>query len=108
MIGVHVIGDANTVLAFALGGLPGSVVATAAEVRAVLAAATEAVRTRGRDGRRSLLLLISRTVATLAIDDLHRMTVDPTAPLILLIAGYDERGGIVADDFVERALGMRL
>jgi vacuolar-type H+-ATPase subunit F/Vma7 len=107
MTGIHVIADAETVLAFALGGVPGSVVTTAAEVRAALAAAAAAVRARGRDGRRPLLLLISRRMAALANAEVHALTLDPTAPLVLVIAGYGEPGGEVADDFVQRALGMQ-
>jgi len=53
-------------------------------------------------------LLVSRAAATLVGDELRTMTLDPKAPLILVIPGYAERGGGVADDFVERALGVRL
>jgi len=108
MNGIHVLGDADTVLAFALGGLAGSVITTVSEARAVLTTAIDTVRTRGREGRRPLLLLVSRAVAALAADELHAMTLDPTAPLILIIPGYGERGGAVVDDFVERAIGVRL
>jgi len=44
----------------------------------------------------------------LVADELHSMTLDPSAPLILVIPGYGEPGGQVVDDFVERALGVRL
>ena len=108
MKGIHVIGDADTVLAFALGGVEGSPVTTPTEVRTALAAATDAVRARSRTGRQPLLLLVSRWAAALAADELRAMTLDPKAPLILVIPGYAEHGGGVADDFVERALGVRL
>ncbi|HUI26332.1 MAG TPA: V-type ATP synthase subunit F [Candidatus Kryptonia bacterium] len=108
MKGIHVIGDADTVLAFALGGVSGSTVTTAAEVRVALAAATDVVRAQSRTARQPLLLLVSRAAATLVGDELRTMTLDPKAPLILVIPGYAERGGGVADDFVERALGVRL
>jgi len=107
MNGMHVIGDADTVLAFALGGVAGSVVTTAADVRATLVAAADAVRAHGHEARRPLLVLITRSAAALATDDVRRMTLDPTAPLLLVIAGYGEGGGAVVDDFVERVLGVR-
>ena len=108
MTGMHVIGDADTVLAFAIGGVSGSIVTTAADVRTVLAAAADAVRAKPGESRKPLLLLISRGAASLARDELRAMTLEPKAPLILVIAGYNERGGELVDDFVERALGVRV
>jgi vacuolar-type H+-ATPase subunit F/Vma7 len=104
---LHVIGDRDTVLAFALGGIPGDVVETPREARH----AVEAVampEPDGAQGSQPTLLLITQETARGIRDVLDRLLVDQDAPLVLEIPGFAEPAGeSEAGSFVKRILGGR-
>jgi len=99
MSAVRVLGDADTVLAFALGGVPGDVVDTAADARAALAAAIESVRRGGGLARSPMLLLVTDAVVAVVREDIERLALTPAAPLILQIPGF---GAAPAESGLER------
>ncbi len=93
MSSLHVIGDADTVLAFALGGIPGEVAETAAEVGAAVDAAVGALQAHGGPLRAPMLLLITRTAAEQIRAQLERIVIDPRAPLVVEIPGANDAPG---------------
>lgn len=105
---VSIVGDSRTVLAFALGGVPGRAAGTAAQTRAALEAAVAEARTAA-PGARAALLLVTRGAANFVREELDLLTLDPTAPLIVEIPGFGEPAGESrVERFVERVLGVRL
>jgi vacuolar-type H+-ATPase subunit F/Vma7 len=87
---VEVIGDPETVLAFALGSIPGRVAQTAAEAQAAVEAALQASRRAGGPVRAPALLLITRRSAALIRAYLAQIILDARGPLILEIPGFGE------------------
>lgn len=107
---IQLLGDADTVLAFALGGIPGRVVSSAADVRAAIDAVAQE-RARQQDGREQqpVLVLVTQSAAALIGDDLHRAVLDPHGPLIVEIRGFgDPPSESPLQRFVQRVLGVRL
>ena len=107
MNSLQVIGDADTVLAFALGGVAGTVVHTAEEARAAVGAVVTTVRHAGGPVRQPALLLVTYGTAARIRDYLDGVSLDPNGPLILEIPGVGDppaRGRV--DSVVERVLGV--
>ena len=109
MTAVELIGDADTVLAFALGGVPGHVTQTAGETEAAVAAVVTRVRAAGGLLQCPTLLLITRGAAIMIRGYLNDVMLDPAAPVVLEVPGFGEP---VADSplagFVRRVLGVPL
>jgi vacuolar-type H+-ATPase subunit F/Vma7 len=106
---VQIIGDADTVLAFSLGGVPGCVVATADEARAAVEAAVQQVRRDGGPARRPLLLLVTYATAARIRTYLDRVLLDASGPLVVEIPGVGEPARrSPAEVFVARVLGVQL
>lgn len=106
---VRVIGDADTVLCFALGGIPGVVVGGADEARTALETAADAVHREGGSLRCPTLLLVTRDIAALVRAELDRVVLDPTGPMVVEIPAVgagEDRGSV--GRFVERLLGARV
>ena len=109
MNAIQVIGDADTVLAFALGGIPGQVVRTAEEARTALEAVVTAVHHGGGPVQQPTLLLITSGTAERIRDALDTAILDPNAPLILEFSGFgDTPGASPVERFVGRVLGVHL
>lgn len=108
MTAVYVIGDSNTVLAFALGGVPGQVAQSALEARAAVEAVVATVRPAGGAAEHPTLLLVTHAAADWIRDDIQRLLLDTGAPLVLEIPGFGEPPGqSIVGRFVARLLGMR-
>ena len=106
---IQVVGDADTVLAFALGGVPGQVASTAPEAHAAVAAVVNQVRGEGGPARSPALVLVTQRVAHLIREYLNEVILDPSAPLVLEIPGFADAGGErPLERFVERVLGVHL
>ena len=106
---VQVVGDAETVVAFALGGVTGRVARTAQEARAALEAIVQQVRAAGGPVRGPALVLMTQQAARLIREYLDHVSLDPGGPLVLEIPGFAEPiGGRPLQRFVERALGVHL
>ena len=90
MHSIQVIGDAETVLAFALGGVPGQVAKTGEEARAAIDTAVERVQAGGGPAQVPLLLIITRATAAHVRTTLDRLMIDPGAPLVVEIPGAPE------------------
>ena len=104
---IQVLGDADTVLAFGLGGIPGRVVSSAAEVRAALDAVAHERAQQAEGG--AVLVLVTQGAAALVGDDLQRVVLDPDGPLIVEIPGFGEPSReSPLQRFVQRVLGVRL
>ncbi len=107
---IEVVGDRETVLAFALGGVPGRVVLAAAEAPAVVEAAIAAARDRAAAdaSHPARILLVTSSVAAGTRDVIDRATLDPNAPLVLEIPGFADRPAKSrVGHFLERVLGGR-
>ena len=105
---LQIVGDRDTVLAFALGGIPGRTAETAAEALAAVQAVVDAVRREGGPVRAPALVLVTYRTAALIRDYLSELILDPNAPLVLEIAGFGEPPGErLAQRSVERVLGIR-
>jgi vacuolar-type H+-ATPase subunit F/Vma7 len=106
---VQVIGDADTVLAFALGGVPGQVVSSADDARAAVDAVVTAVRHAGGPVREPTLLLVTSATAERIREHLDAVMLDANAPLILEFTGFSD---LPSDSrvarFVGRVLGVHL
>jgi vacuolar-type H+-ATPase subunit F/Vma7 len=108
MTPIQVIGDPDTVLAFALGGVEGQVARTATEARAAVQAVVDAVRRNGGPGRSPRLVLVTHHTAALLPAYLAAVMLDASAPLVLEIPGFGEPPGErPLQRFVERVLGIR-
>jgi len=108
MSAVELVGDADTVLAFALGGVPGQIVADADAARAAVAAVVQRVHAGGGPLRRPILLLITRGIADLIRSEIDRVTLDARGPSVLEIPGFhDPLGRGSAQAAVHRVLGLR-
>jgi vacuolar-type H+-ATPase subunit F/Vma7 len=106
MKALYVIGDPHTVLAFALGGIPGDAVHSAAEARAALDAVADRQREAGGPQRAPILVLVTHTVSAWIRAAIDAMIIDARAPLVLEIPGFGEPpNALHADRFVERILG---
>ncbi len=106
---IQVVGDADTVLAFALGGIPGQIAGNASEAHAALETIVNEVRTEGGPVRSPALVLVTQRVAHLIREYLNEVGLDPSAPLVLEIPGFADGGGErPLERFVERVLGVRL
>ncbi|MCK6555827.1 hypothetical protein L6Q96_14820 [Candidatus Binatia bacterium] len=107
---LQVLGDADTVLAFALGGVAGRIVHAAADARAAIAEAIDAMRAEEASGTIvPCLLVITTRVADLARDLVDAAVLDTRGPLVIEIPGFgDEPGGDPVGHFVERVLGVQL
>jgi vacuolar-type H+-ATPase subunit F/Vma7 len=90
---IQVIGDRDTVLAFALGAVPGHVVDTADEARAAVDTVAGAVRARGGPLRLPVLLLITRTAADRIRAHIERVRLDPGGPLVVEIPSAADASG---------------
>lgn len=109
MSSLQVLGDPDTVLAFALGGIPGHAVHTAADARQAVAEAVEGARATAGTGTATRLLVITGRVAQMARDLLDAAAVDAHGLLVLEIPGFGETPGHdPVGQFVERVLGVRL
>ncbi len=93
MSAIRVIGDRDTVLAFALGGVRGSVPETPAEARTALRAVVDEVRAAGGVRRHPTLVVVTRTVADGIRNEIDALTLDPAGPLVLEIPAVHETGG---------------
>jgi vacuolar-type H+-ATPase subunit F/Vma7 len=109
MSAIQIIGDANTVLAFALGGVPGHVVHSAEEACAVVEAVVGAVRVAGGPVHRPKLLLVTSATADRIRGYLDAIALDSSAPLILEFPGFgDPPSENPVQRFVDRVLGVAL
>jgi len=105
---VQVIGDADTVLAFALGSVPGHVVDTAAGARAAVDAVVRDVHHGGGPAQAPALILITHAAARLVRPHLDAVMLDPHGPLVLEIPGLGEpRRTPSVQRFVERVLSLQ-
>jgi len=106
---IQVLGDRDTVLAFALGGVPGSAVRTGDEARAAIDAVVREVRESGGPVAQPHLLLVTQGVADSVRDYLDMVILDANGPLVLEIPGMGEPlGQSPAESFVQRVLGVHL
>ncbi len=106
---IQILADAETVLAFALGGIPGRVVRTADEARAAMESAVSEVHATAAAERQPALLLVTQETAELIRTELNRVTLDSTGPVVLEIPGFGEGlGRSSLERFVQRVLGVRL
>lgn len=109
MTPIQIIGDEHTILAFALGGIPGHVARTPDEARRIIEMIISEVRQHGGPARHPALLLVTQGTAERIRDYLDEVTLDATGPLILEIPGFEEpQGRSSATRFVARVLGMHL
>jgi vacuolar-type H+-ATPase subunit F/Vma7 len=109
MRAIRVIGDRDTVLAFALGGVRGVVTQTPSEARAALRTVVEEVRAAGGVRRHPTLVVVTRTVADGIRADIDAATLDAAGPLVLEVpAVHEPRGERRSRSLVERVLHMRL
>jgi vacuolar-type H+-ATPase subunit F/Vma7 len=107
MTSVEIIGDADTVLAFALGGVPGHVTQTAGDTEAAVAAVVEQVRQAGGVLPCPTLLLITHGAAAKIRAYLNALMLDPAAPVVLEVPGFGEPlGESPLAGFVRRILGV--
>lgn len=109
MTAIQLIGDTDTVLAFALDGVSGQVTQTAGEAQAAVAAIVQQLRDAGGFLQRPTLLLITHGAAAMIRGDLNQLALDPAAPIVLEIPGLGEP----LDEnplagFVRRVLGVSL
>ncbi len=106
---IQVVGDADTVLAFALGGVPGQVAGGARDAHAAVEAVVNQVREAGGPARCPAVVLVTQRVARLIRAYLNQLILDPSAPLLLEIPGFAEANGErPLEHFVERVLGVHL
>lgn len=106
MNAIQILGDPESVLAFALGGVPGHVATTAEAARAALAGAARAVAAGGGPVQHPLLLLVTHGTARLIRDELNQVALDPLGPLVLEIPGFADPLGVnPVERFVQRVLG---
>jgi len=106
---IQVLGDRDTVLAFALGGVPGRAVQTGDEARAAIDAMVREVRESGGTVAHPRLLLVTLGVADSVRDHLDAVILDANGPLVLEIPGLGEPlGQSPAESFVQRVLGVHL
>ena len=109
MTTVELVGDADTVLAFALGGVPGHVVQTAGEAEMTVASVVRRVRDAGGLLSCPTLLLITHSAAALIRGYLNTVMLDPAAPVVLEIPGFGEALDVSPlAGFVRRVLGVPL
>jgi vacuolar-type H+-ATPase subunit F/Vma7 len=109
MNAIQVLGDAETVLAFALGGVPGRVVQTVDEARAVVDGVVNDIHRNAPAQHQPVLLLVTQGTADLIRSDLNRVILDSRGPLILEIPGFGEPlGQSSVARFVRRVLGVHL
>ena len=107
MNAVQVVGDRDTVLAFALGGIPGRVVHTPAEALAAVRAVVDAVEHDGGPQRAPTLILVTHRAAAMIDEYLSEIVLDARAPLVLEIPGFGEAPEARRTQrFVERVLGI--
>lgn len=106
---LQVIGDADTVLVFALGGVPGRAVHSAEEARAAIEEVVDEVHAAGGPTQCPVLLVVTNGIAGRIRGYLKRAMLDASGPVILEVPGFGEApdGGSV-QRFVERALGLRV
>jgi vacuolar-type H+-ATPase subunit F/Vma7 len=109
MTAVELIGDADTVLAFALGGIPGHVTGTPDETAAAVAAVVGRVRAAGGLQHCPTLLLITHAAAAMIRADLNALMLEPAAPVVLEVPGFGEpHDASPLAGFVRRVLGVPL
>lgn len=106
---LYVIGDADTVLAFALGGVPGQVVHSADDARAAIEAVVATVHHAGGPTHQPTLLLVTTATAERIRDYLDTVGLDANAPLILEFTGFsDPPTESRVERFVGRVLGAHV
>ncbi|HYC22544.1 MAG TPA: V-type ATP synthase subunit F [Candidatus Bathyarchaeia archaeon] len=88
---LRVIGDRETVLAFALGGVPGQVAESAQAARDSLQALLDEAAAEDLAAPRPRLVLITRGAAAGVRDLIDRLVLAAPGPLILEIPGFAER-----------------
>jgi vacuolar-type H+-ATPase subunit F/Vma7 len=109
MTPIHVIGDAETVLAFAVGGVSGHVVSRADEARSVFETLGDAMHDGGGPSRQPVLVFVTQGTARLIRSFLDQLILDATGPLVVEIPGVGETlGEARAEWLVERVLGVHL
>jgi vacuolar-type H+-ATPase subunit F/Vma7 len=109
MTAIQLIGDADTVLAFALGGVPGQVTQSAADAEAAVGDVVRLVHAAGGLLQRPTLLLITHGVAAMIRGYLSEVMLDPAAPVVVEIPGFGEPlGTSPLAGFVRRVLGVPL
>jgi vacuolar-type H+-ATPase subunit F/Vma7 len=109
MTPIHVIGDAETVLAFAVGGVSGHVANGADEARRALEALGHAMHDGGGPSRHPVLVLVTQGTARLIRSFLDQLILDASGPLVVEIPGVGEAlGEARAEWLVERVLGVHL
>jgi len=88
---LRVIGDRETVLAFALGGVPGQVAESAQAARDSLQAVLDEAAADDPAAPQPRLVLITRDAAAGVRELIDRLVLAAPGPLILEIPGFAER-----------------
>ena len=98
---IHVIGDENAIVGFALVGIGGEVATTAEEARAALERALQAEDIG--------ILLVTADVAALMREDIDRLKMSRVEPVIVEIPASGEKAPLVGlRTLVQEALGIHL
>jgi vacuolar-type H+-ATPase subunit F/Vma7 len=109
MIPIQLIGDANTVLAFALGGVPGAVAQDATDALAAIQSVRDAVATQPGPSRSPVVLLVTQQVADSIREHLNAFVLETRSVLVVEIPGFSEVAGPnPIRRFVEKVLGVRV
>jgi vacuolar-type H+-ATPase subunit F/Vma7 len=106
---IQVIGDANTVLAFALGGVPGTVAQDSADAVAAIQSLRDAVGMQPTPARSPVVLLVTQQVADSIREHLKALLLETRSVLVIEIPGFGEAPGVnPLRRFVEKVLGVRV
>jgi vacuolar-type H+-ATPase subunit F/Vma7 len=106
---IQLIGDANTVLAFALGGVPGAVAQDSADALAAIQSVRDSVATEPGPTRSPVVVLVTQQVAESIREHLNALVLETRRVLVVEIPGFSEVAGPnPLRRFVERVLGVRL
>ncbi len=109
MNAVQIIGDANTVLAFALGGITGQVAQSAEEARAAVESVVDAVHHAGGPVQCPTLLLVTSATAQRIRGYLDAVMLDASGPLILEFPGFGDAPSTgPVERLIDRVLGVSL
>ena len=109
MSAIQLIGDANTVLAFALGGVPGAVAQNSVDALAAIQSVRDAVGTQPGPSRSPVVLLVTQQVADSIREHLTALVLETRSVLVIEIPGFSEIAGPnPLRRFVEKVLGVRL
>jgi vacuolar-type H+-ATPase subunit F/Vma7 len=106
---IQVVGDADTVLAFVLGGVPGTVAQDSADALAAIESVRDAVGEQAGPTRSPVVLLVTQHVADSIREHLNALVLEARSVLVIEIPGFGEVPGVNAlRRFVEKVLGVRL